>query len=236
VGTAAGTVVSYEIAQSTSAAAAAFKAQDLVDAINAEGIDGLTASTNTSGQVVLTNTEGKNITINSETVTSGSTGGGSVAANSTSGLAVNGSSSTADVFRGQVTIEALEDITIGGNTPGNAGFLSGEKIIASGNLESVNVKTVIGANDAIKRVDSALTTINGIRSELGAIQNRFESTISNLSATSENLSAANSRIRDADFAAETAELARTQVLQQAGLSVLSQANARPQQVLQLLQG
>ena len=65
---------------------------------------------------------------------------------------------------------------------------------------------------------------------------RFESTIQNLATTSENLSASNSRIRDADFAAESAELARTQVLQQAGLSVLAQANARPQQVLQLLQG
>ncbi|WP_297792019.1 flagellin [uncultured Marinobacter sp.] len=103
-------------------------------------------------------------------------------------------------------------------------------------LESVSIDTVNGANDAILRVDSALTTINSIRSELGAIQNRFESTIANLSTTSENLSASNSRIRDADFAAESAELARTQVLQQAGLSVLAQANARPQQVLQLLQG
>jgi flagellin len=103
-------------------------------------------------------------------------------------------------------------------------------------LESVAIDTVLGANDAILRADSALTTINSIRSELGAIQNRFESTIANLATTSENLSASNSRIRDADFAAESAELARTQVLQQAGLSVLSQANARPQQVLQLLQG
>ncbi|ERS07001.1 hypothetical protein Q673_17470 [Marinobacter sp. EN3] len=105
-----------------------------------------------------------------------------------------------------------------------------------GSLEDVAIDSVNGANDAIIRVDEALTTINSIRSELGAIQNRFESTIANLATTSENLSASNSRIRDADFAAESAELARTQVLQQAGLSVLAQANARPQQVLQLLQG
>ncbi|WP_203300284.1 flagellin [Marinobacter sediminum] len=104
------------------------------------------------------------------------------------------------------------------------------------NLQLASVDSVNGANDAILRVDSALTTINGIRSELGAIQNRFESTIANLATTAENLAASNSRIRDADFAAESAELARTQVLQQAGLSVLAQANARPQQVLQLLQG
>lgn len=85
-------------------------------------------------------------------------------------------------------------------------------------------------------LDYATDKINGFRAELGAAQDRFESTIANLATTSENLSASNSRIRDADFAAESAELARTQVLQQAGLSVLAQANARPQQVLQLLQG
>lgn len=107
------------------------------------------------------------------------------------------------------------------------------------NTQSVNqvdVSTREGADLAMISVDYAIDTINGFRAELGAVQNRFESTIANLATTSENLSASNSRIRDADFAAETAELARTQVLQSAGLSVLAQANARPQQVLQLLQG
>ncbi|NNL56776.1 MAG: flagellin, partial [Pseudomonadales bacterium] len=82
---------------------------------------------------------------------------------------------------------------------------------------------------------SALATISSIRADLGAVQNRFQSTISNLSTTSENLSAARSRIQDADFASETANLTRTQILQQAGISVLAQANALPQQVLGLLQ-
>lgn len=107
------------------------------------------------------------------------------------------------------------------------------------NTQSVNqvdISTREGADLAMIAVDYAIDIINGFRAELGAVQNRFESTIANLATTSENLSASNSRIRDADFAAETAELARTQVLQQAGLSVLAQANARPQQVLQLLQG
>jgi len=124
------------------------------------------------------------------------------------------------------------------NTNGTNAITAGADTaaIVGESLESAGIDTVNGANDAIIRVDSALTTINSIRSELGAIQNRFESTIANLATTSENLSASNSRIRDADFAAESAELARTQVLQQAGLSVLAQANARPQQVLQLLQG
>ena len=77
--------------------------------------------------------------------------------------------------------------------------------------------------------------MNSSRAKLGAVQNRFESTISNIASTSENLSAANSRILDADFASETAKLAKSQVLQQAGISVLAQANSRPQQVLSLLQ-
>ncbi|MBK1872161.1 flagellin [Marinobacter sp. 1-3A] len=100
----------------------------------------------------------------------------------------------------------------------------------------IDISTPEGADLAMVAVDYAIDKINGFRAQLGAVQNRFESTIANLATTSENLSASNSRIRDADFAAESAELARTQVLQQAGLSVLAQANARPQQVLQLLQG
>lgn len=110
---------------------------------------------------------------------------------------------------------------------------------AEDNTQSANmvdISTRDGADLAMITIDYAIDKINGYRADLGAVQNRFESTIANLSTTSENLSASNSRIRDADFAAETAELARTQVLQQAGLSVLAQANARPQQVLQLLQG
>mgnify|MGYP001627781386 CR=1 FL=1 len=103
-------------------------------------------------------------------------------------------------------------------------------------VNDMNVLTREESATTIITVDYALERINGLRSELGAVQNRFETTIANLSTASENLSAARSRIQDADFAAESAELARTQVLQQAGLSVLAQANARPQQVLQLLQG
>ena len=84
-------------------------------------------------------------------------------------------------------------------------------------------------------LDGALAKVNSIRADLGAIQNRFESTISNLSTTTENISAARSRIQDADFAAETAQLTRSQILQQAGLAMLAQANSLPQGVLSLLQ-
>ncbi len=101
-------------------------------------------------------------------------------------------------------------------------------------LKDIDISTFEGAQSAITAIDNALQTVASQRAELGALQNRFESTVSNLAITAENLTAANSRIRDADFAAETAELSRTQVLQQAGISILAQANQRPQQVLSLL--
>ena len=102
-------------------------------------------------------------------------------------------------------------------------------------LATVDISTVAGSNSAIAILDGALDQVSSIRADLGAVQNRLSSTISSLSATSENLSAARSRILDVDFAAETAELSRTQILQQAGISILSQANAQPQLVLSLLQ-
>jgi flagellin len=99
---------------------------------------------------------------------------------------------------------------------------------------SIDISTLKGANSALAVVDGALTAINSSRAALGALQNRFQMTINNLNVTSENVSQARSRIRDADFAAETANLTRSQILQQAGTAMLSQANALPNQVLQLL--
>lgn len=101
-------------------------------------------------------------------------------------------------------------------------------------LKDIDISTFEGAQDAISAIDNAIGQVASQRADLGAIQNRLSSTVSNLQVTSENLNAANSRIQDADFAAETAELQRTNVLQQAGISVLAQANAAGQQVLSLL--
>ncbi|MCW5321475.1 flagellin [Verminephrobacter aporrectodeae subsp. tuberculatae] len=101
-------------------------------------------------------------------------------------------------------------------------------------VAGLDVSTFTVATDALKTVDSALTFINSERAKLGALQSRFESTISNLQITSENLSASRSRILDADFAAETANLSRTQILQQAGTAMVAQANQLPQGVLALL--
>lgn len=99
---------------------------------------------------------------------------------------------------------------------------------------TVSVSSVAGASAALTAVDTAISTIGAQRASLGALQNRFQSTIRNLSSISENLSGARSRIRDTDFAAETAELTRNQIIQQASVSVLSQANQRPQTALSLL--
>ena len=131
-----------------------------------------------------------------------------------------------------------------GNTAGitNLGFTTGataagtdEGADATKSIEKVDISTVAGAQDAIATIDAALKEVDTTRASLGAIQSRFETTISNLQNVSENASASRSRIQDADFAAETANLTRAQILQQAGTSILAQANALPQSVLSLLQ-
>ena len=119
--------------------------------------------------------------------------------------------------------------TIGVNLSRSGGFG------ASGlGVGSVSVSSVTGATSALTAVDNAISAIGAQRASLGALQNRFQSTIRNLSSVAENLSGARSRIRDTDFAAETAELTRNQIIQQASVSVLSQANQRPQTALSLL--
>ncbi|MGJ8681957.1 flagellin [Paraglaciecola sp.] len=106
---------------------------------------------------------------------------------------------------------------------------------ASGlNVGDTTVATTEGASAALTAVSEAISTIGGVRADLGALQNRFQSTIRNLTNISENVAGARSRIKDTDFASETAELTRNQIVQQASLTVLSQANQRPQSALSLL--
>jgi len=99
---------------------------------------------------------------------------------------------------------------------------------------SVTGADATNANATITAIDTALTTVNTLRSTLGAVQNRFQSTVANMSSISESTASSRSQIQDADFAAETAAMSRAQILQQAGVSVLSQANSMPQTVLKLL--
>lgn len=141
---------------------------------------------------------------------------------------------------GKLVLSSSSALTLGGTKAttgtGSLGFAATAVAANAGSLDDANTLTVDGALSTLQRVDAALTSVNGLRSTFGAIQNRFESVISNLSATSENLSAARSRIQDADFAAETAILTRGQILQQAGTAMLAQANSLPNGVLALLRG
>jgi flagellin len=134
--------------------------------------------------------------------------------------------------RGTLTLSSAANFTLGGADLANAGLASANPALSA--LNEVDISTVEGANAAIAVLDGALSQVTSIRADLGAVQNRFSSTVSNLQATSENLSAARSRILDADFAQETANLTRAQILQQAGTAILAQANAIPQNVLSLL--
>jgi len=137
------------------------------------------------------------------------------------------------VVTGQVIFDSDKSFSVVGD--------AGETVVNQTEASSLNaianmdVSSVAGANLALATVDAALNTVSNQRAKFGAIQSRFGSTIANLSTNSENLTAARSRIRDTDFAKETAELTRNQILQQAGTAMLAQANVAPQNVLTLLQ-
>ncbi len=137
-------------------------------------------------------------------------------------------------FKGTVALESLTGAPI--SIEGKDATVGGFDEADFGTVQSIDISTKAGAQKAIDIIDEALQQISDIRSQFGAVMNRLESTVSNLANVSENLSAARSRILDADFAAETAELTRAQILQQAGTAMLAQANMLPQAALSLLQG
>ena len=195
----------------------------LRDAINAESDrTGVIASLD-GGDLTLSASDGRNITVTE--AGTGFTGG-------TDGISVTGGDFDG-ILRGSLTVSSTDSIEVGG-TVANVGLSTAIAKDANG-INAVDISTVAGSQEAIQRVDSALGSLNAARASLGAVQNRFESTINNLQATSENITAARSRIMDADFAEETANLTRNQILQQASLSILAQANTLPQSALTLLQ-
>ncbi len=223
----------------------------LVSAINAKsGTTGVSASINKNGQLSLTADDGRDIVLQVKQAAANLVfaGGGS---------SVNGSGNTAYDYptgplelriTGQVYYSAGDTISVdaGSANEAYAGLdssitttASGSAMLANqaavGTIENADVTTVEGANRLMNSVDSALEQVDSLRALLGAAQNRFEMTIRNLDNVAENLAAANSRIRDADFAKETTEMTRNQILQQAGTAMLSQANALTQNVMQLLQ-
>ncbi len=233
------------------AASGVLSAQQITDAINAQTSNtGVTAALS-GGNLRLSASDGRDINI---AQAFGNAAAGGIVAAVDGNSTVNGvvfrdgtlSTTIADaaaygtvaaaVNGGTVTLTANENIVITGNAAILGFGAAANTTIAkdTSTIASINVKTVVGANDTLERVDSALTSVSTLRSTFGAIQNRFDSVIASLSTTSENLSASRSRVQDADFAQETANLSRAQILQQAGTAMVAQANQLPQGVLALL--
>ena len=141
-----------------------------------------------------------------------------------------------DAQNNQIVLTSSGNITLTGAAGAKTGFVAADSATAtaSANMASLDISSYGGAQLAIAQCDSALAQVNGSRAQLGAVQSRFENAVANIQISSESTSAARSRIMDTDFAAETANLTRSQILQQAGNAMLSQANQLPQQVLSLL--
>ncbi len=141
-----------------------------------------------------------------------------------------------DATNNKIVMTSAATITITGAAGAKVGFVAADTAAAttSANMSALDVSSYAGAQLAIQQTDAALKQINSARANLGALQSRFENAVSNIQIASENITAARSRIMDTDFAAETANLTRSQILQQAGNAMLSQANQIPQQVLSLL--
>jgi flagellin len=213
-----------DTAAATSSGSAHLRAGEMVAAINEKSnLTGVVATltAGTTGAYTLTAADGRNIDIQ---VTSAGASGLTAAttladidltSTSSAGITLSGVGATAAIIGSAAT-------TVVATATAGAG------------VSSLDLTTAGGAGNAITTIDAALATIDAARGDLGAIQNRFESTIANLQNVAENVSAARSRIVDADFASETANMTKAQVMQQAGVAMLAQANQLPQTVLSLL--
>lgn len=251
-----------EVSLTVQADAGSSRAHALEQINKVSGQTGVTATDN-GESLTLTAADGRNIVLAFDTNAADTSGGvtaSNFGLNGSSGIASSditatggsgaanaaarktASDAAAHTTYSTVTLTGAGDIEVGAGINGSTkldelGFTAGN--FGGGEdgtfLKDIDLSTVDGANDALTAIDNALDTVNAQRADLGAIQNRFETTVKNLQVSSENLTASNSRIRDADFASETAELSRARVLQQAGTSILAQANALPNQVLSLLQ-
>jgi len=197
-------------------AAAALNAGDLI--INGVELGEVTAGSSTAGQQA-------NL-IEAINKISSETGVVAAAGEQTDGISLKSTSGDLSIKYGDNAASTIF---------ANSGLQERNDAVGAGSVAGLNVNTASRAQAAIEVIDGALEQINSTRADLGAINNRLDFTVSNLGNVSENTSAARSRIVDADFASETANLSRAQVLQQASQAMLAQANARPQQVLSLLQ-
>lgn len=215
--------------------------ENLRDAINADtGTNGISASIDENGNLLLNAKDGDNIEITGFTEVDGNGAADSnlvISSVDADGSIDNATQITVDATNdefeavGTITFDSSKAFTVSGTGQGD---VTADTIGLLNTVEELDVTTAQGAQDAISVIDGAIANIDSQRAQLGAVQNRFENTIANLQNISENVSSARSRIQDTDYAAETAELTKQQILQQAGTTVLSQANQLPQTVLSLL--
>ncbi|OQW86924.1 MAG: flagellin [Rhodoferax ferrireducens] len=201
---------------------------------------GITASLNEGKTAItLSNETGNNILVGDTAVSNAAsvvvqklyvaTNGTVSTAGSTQAIAAN-TEASASIVSGYISLDSEK--SFGADVDTSNAFTDAASTLKK--VSDLDVTTFAKATDALKTVDAALAYINGERASLGALQSRFETSVNNLQVTSENLSASRSRILDADFASETANLSRAQILQQAGTAMVAQANQLPQGVLALL--
>ena len=236
VNSSASVTVGVSTATSTALATTA-----LIAALNAAQTNGLTAGS--MGSITATAGAGTNIiltdarygTTAAASLNSIATATGTSVISITAGVAgADFTNGTAVVTRGTIKLNSDANFSLTDAGGGLAAAGMGTFNVGQTKLSGLSISTVVNSNTAITTVDAALAQVNAIRANLGATQNRFASTVSNLQTTSQNISAARSRILDTDFAAETATLTRSQILQQAGVAMLAQANALPNLVMSLL--
>jgi flagellin len=221
-------------------------ADGLSSAVNAfnevSSTTGVSARLNTAGNgILLTNSSGNDIKIMNDSAALSifnvnARDGTNTVASGAGQVGAGVFATSALVITGELTFDSSKTFSVVDGGVGGGGFLAAAASSQLQKTSELDVGNVAAANRSIGIADSALAAVATQRARYGALQNRFESTVQSLQTTSENLSASRSRIQDADFAQETANLTRAQILQQAGIAMLAQANALPNQVLTLLRG
>lgn len=207
----------------------------LVSAINgvaaSTGITATFSSTSAKNSITLSTTDGRNI--NLQDFANSTAGNDSV---SFGGTTLTEGTAVSAVKTGTISLSSSKGAISTANASAEIFGSAGVNNSSFSSLAAVDLSTQSGASSALTVIDAALANVNSGRADLGAIQNRFSSVVSNLQTTSENLSASRSRIQDTDFAAETANMTKAQILQQAGTAMLAQANSAPNNVMSLLRG
>ena len=187
-----------------------------------------------NGTLTFQNTDGTNLSISTSIVDDTANADTILGGFANAATGEHAATSSTEAY-GSLTLTSNASIVIAGTAPENAGLTAATTAVSGTAVSALDVQNTTNSQTAIASLDDALKTVNSTRASIGSYQSAFDTMISNLSISAENASAARSRVMDADFAQESAALAKNQVLQQAGISVLAQANAMPQQVLALLQ-